>query len=229
MTILNFDSSAWDLLRKSGRSSIVLESYVESLIYQAVPLDPDLEEQLISNFPGHPFLSESDVLYSSTLNERLKLFKKYTFTPQIEEYYFRTRSLRDQLIFSMLRTKNLSRLQELFLSIREGEIEFATAAIRWSEGPESAVGGRVGPILASNAGHPELCKRLSSSTEGEYVGPFAIGDTHVLLRLDKRINSRLDATLSAMLVEELYRNWLIEQIDLLVLGETIDPIEFIPE
>ena len=165
MADLDFQSVAWDLLRRSGRYSVVLESYIESLICEAVPLDPDLHSQLISDFSDLPFVSESEVSYSSTFKERLKFFKQFTFASQVEEYYFRTRSQRDQLIFSMIRTSNLSRLQELFVSIREGEVDFASAAIRWSEGPESAVGGRVGPILASRAGHPELSKRLHSSTD----------------------------------------------------------------
>ena len=47
------------------------------------------------------------------------------------------------------------RLEELSLAIREGELDFAAAAIRFSEGPESAQGGRIGPI-SPEAGYPEL-------------------------------------------------------------------------
>ena len=46
----------------------------------------------------------------------------------------------------MLRCKSRSRIEELSLAIREGDLDFATAAIRFSEGPESAQGGRIGPI-----------------------------------------------------------------------------------
>ena len=49
----------------------------------------------------------------------------------------------------MLRCKSRPRLEELTLAIREGELDFASAAIRFSEGPESAQGGRIGPISPS--------------------------------------------------------------------------------
>ena len=40
-------------------------------------------------------------------------------------------------------------------------------------------------------GHPELQIRLAKANEGDLIGPFAIGDMHVLLRLDTRITTRL--------------------------------------
>ena len=91
----------------------------------------------------------------------------------------------------MLRCKSRSRLEELSLAIREGELDFATAAIRFSEGPESAQGGRIGPV-SPDAGHPELKRRLANANEGDLIGPFSIGDMYVLLRLDARITTRLD-------------------------------------
>ena len=96
----------------------------------------------------------------------------------------------------MLRCKSRPRMEELSLAIREGELDFAAAAIRFSEGPESAQGGRIGPI-SPDAGHPELKARLAKANEGDLIGPFQIGDMHVLLRLDKRITTRLDEKLQA--------------------------------
>ena len=91
----------------------------------------------------------------------------------------------------MLRCKNRNRIEELSLAIREGELDFAAAAIRFSEGPESAQGGRIGPI-SPDAGHPELKDRLAKANEGDLIGPFPVGDTNLLLRLDTRITTRLD-------------------------------------
>ena len=90
----------------------------------------------------------------------------------------------------MLRCRSLPRLEELSLAIRENDLDFATAAIRFSEGPESAQGGRIGPI-SPEAGHPELNRVLAQANEGDLIGPFPIGDMHVLLRLDTRITTRL--------------------------------------
>ena len=56
------------------------------------------------------------------------------------------------------------RLEEL-AAIREGDLDFAAAAIRFSEGPESAQGGRIGPI-SPDAGHPELKWQLAQAGRG---------------------------------------------------------------
>ena len=105
--------------------------------------------------------------------------------------------------------------------------EFATAAIRFSEGPESAQGGRIGPI-SPDAGHPELKARLANANEGDLVGPFAIGDVHVLIRLDARITTKLDETLQTHLLQELYDAWLERQLSSLEVGDSIEPPEYIP-
>jgi hypothetical protein len=52
---------------------------------------------------------------------------------------------------------------------------------------------------------------------------------HVLLRLDTRITTRLDEAMQQQLVEELYAEWLNAQIQTLLNGETIEPIEYLPE
>ena len=127
----------------------------------------------------------------------------------------------------MLRCKSLSRVEELSLAIREGELDFAAAAIRFSEGPESAQGGRIGPI-PPDAGHPELTTRLANANEGDLIGPFSIGDMHLLLRLDKRITTRLDETLQNKLIHELYNAWLDRQLSSLEVGDSIEPPEYIP-
>ena len=88
-------------------------------------------------------------------SERLNRFRKAAFSLHVEEHFSRTKRDRDRIIYSMLRCRSQSRLEELSIAIREGELDFAAAAIRFSEGPESSQGGRIGPI-SPDAGHPEL-------------------------------------------------------------------------
>jgi len=116
---------------------------------------------------------------------------------------------------------------ELAIAIKEKELDFAAAAIRWSEGPESAQGGRIGPV-SPEVGHPELNARLNEANEGDLIGPFPVSDMHVLLRLDNRITTRLDEALQQQLIEELYAEWLNSQLDALLKGEKIEPIEYLP-
>ena len=70
--------------------------------------------------------------------------------------------------------------------------------------------------------------RLAKANEGDLIGPFAIGDVHVLLRLDTCITTRLDEALQGQLLHELYDAWLDRQLALLEVGDGIEPPEYIP-
>ena len=69
---------------------------------------------------------------------------------------------------------------------------------------------------------------MENANEGDLIGPFSIGDMHVLLRLDTRITTRLDETLQNQLLNELYRAWLDRQLSILEIGDSIEPPEYIP-
>ena len=201
------------MLRRAGRFRLVLTTWLEQQIEALV----DLPEEFLRQ-------TESP---NAIRQERLRRFREAAFSLHVEEHFSRTKRDRDRIIYSMLRCRSLSRLEELYLAIREGELDFAAAAIRFSEGPESAQGGRIGPI-SPDAGHPELRDRLAKANEGDLISPFAIGDMHVLLRLDTRITTRLDEALQSQLLQELYDAWLDRQLSRLEVGDAIEPPEYIP-
>ncbi len=201
------------MMRRAGRFRTVLTTWLEDQIEALVDLPMD-----VINKSSSPY---------DVRKERLRRFRDAAFSLHVEEHFSRTKRNRDRIIYSMLRCKSRSRLEELSLAIREQELDFATAAIRFSEGPESAQGGRIGPI-SPDAGHPQLKSKLAKANEGDLIGPFPIGDCYVLLRLDTRITTRLDETLQNQLLQELYNAWLDRQLALLEVGDGIEPPEYIP-
>lgn len=200
-------------MRQTGRFRVLLTAWLEDLIASLVPLSDEQLQQCESP--------------EACRQERLRLFREAAFSLHVEEHFSRTKRDRDRIIYSMLRCASKPRIEELALAIREGDQDFAAAAIRFSEGPESAQGGRIGPI-SPDAGHPEIRRRLSEANEGDLIGPFAIGETHVLLRLDTRITTRLDERLQTHLLQELYAAWLERQLQALEVGDSIEPPEYIP-
>ena len=207
------DCECVQMLRRTGRFRLVLTAWLEEQITAMVELPPERLQQL---------KNPEDIR-----KERLRLFREAAFTLHVEEHFSRTKRDRDRIIYSMLRCRSRPRIDELALAIREGDLDFATAAIRYSEGPESSQGGRVGPI-SPDAGHPELKRRLSDASEGDLIGPFPVGDMNVLLRLDTRITTRLDERLQAQILKELYAAWLERQLQALEVGDSIEPPEYIP-
>ena len=220
---------SWNLLLISGRHRSVLQAWIEKSICDTVNLDDSVKNELLASFNPLPFQDKSHHLFYATRDRKLSMFKAYRFTPQVEEYYSRTQSSREKVIYSLIRNQNLSLLSEISLSVKEGELDFSSASIRWSEGPESAQGGRIGPISMLSIGDAPLREKLESSAEGDIIGPFPIGGTYAVVRLDKRIASRLDDQLQLHLIEELYQQWLIKQIETLEKGETIEPIDYLPD
>ena len=130
-------------MRRAGKFRIVLTTWLEHQIEALVDLPEDFLQQA-----GSPEIIRQ---------ERLRRFREAAFSLHVEEHFSRTKRDRDRIIYSMLRCKSRPRLEELSLAIREGELDFAAAAIRFSEGPESAQGGRIGPI-------PPLLGILNSET-----------------------------------------------------------------
>ncbi len=207
------DCECVGMMRRAGQFRVVLTTWLEEHISNLVDLPADVVQQAES----------PDALRK----ERLSRFRKAAFSLHVEEHFSRTKRDRDRIIYSMLRCKSRPLLEELSLAIREGELDFAAAAIRYSEGPESAQGGRIGPI-SPDVGHPELRVRLAKANEGDLIGPFVVGDVSVLLRLDTRITTRLDEGLQAALLQELYDAWLDRQLSRLEVGDSIEPPEYIP-
>lgn len=219
---------SWQLLRQSGRAELLMQAWIEHRICALVPLEPQREAELLAAHQPRPGELAADAAHAACAAERLQRFKRAQFSLHVDEHFTRTKRQRDRIIYSMLRCNDRSRVEELALAIREGDLDFAAAAIRYSEGPESAQGGRIGPI-SPHVGHPELNQRLEQANEGDLIGPFAIGDMHVLLRLDTRITTRLDEALQEQLIEELYADWLQRQIAALLAGESIEPMDYLPE
>ena len=207
------DSEWVRLMRRTGRFRVLLTAWLEEQIIAMVDLSAEDLHRLDSP--------------EAARQERLRLFREAAFTLHVEEHFSRSKRNRDRIIYSMLRCKSRPRVEELAIAIRENDLEFASAAIRFSEGPESAQGGRIGPI-APDAGHPELNRRLSQANEGDLIGPFVVGDFSILLRLDQRITTRLDASLQDQILQELYAAWLDRQLKALEAGDSIEPPEYIP-
>ncbi|KZR72337.1 PPIC-type PPIASE domain protein [Prochlorococcus marinus str. MIT 1313] len=207
------DTPSFQLMKRTGRTHILLTAWLEDLIAALVPLSQQLCDELGDE--------------QSCRQERLRLFRNSAFSLHVEEHFSRTKRQRDRIIFSMLRCSSLPRIEELALAIREGEMDFAAAAIRFSEGPESAQGGRVGPIHP-NTGNAEVNSRLEQANEGDLIGPLLIDNSHILLRLDTRITTRFNEQLQEQLINELYQEWLASQLTALQSGESIEPPEYLP-
>ncbi|NES94923.1 MAG: peptidylprolyl isomerase [Desertifilum sp. SIO1I2] len=141
----------------------------------------------------------------------LEKFKQATWGNKVESYFLSRKTNLDQVVYSLIRTKDLGLAQELYFRILEGENSFADLAREYSDGAEAHTGGLLGPVAISQP-HPALAKLLSVSQPGQLWPPRSLGEWFVLVRLEKFIPAQLDDAMRRYLIDELFENWLREQI-----------------
>lgn len=142
---------------------------------------------------------------------KVEKFKQETWSGRVENYFLSRKGNLDQVVYSLIRTKNPGLAQELYFRIAEGENSFAEVARDHSEGPESRSGGLLGPVPVSQP-HPAISKLLSVSQPGQLWAPRPLAEWFVIIRLEKFLPAQLDESMRRRMVDEMFENWLREQI-----------------
>ena len=142
---------------------------------------------------------------------RLEKFKHQTWDDQLEGHFLNSKDKLDQVIYSLIRSRDSGIVLELYFRIQEGEGDFSALARQYSEGPEAQNGGLIGPVEL-NVPHPQIVQLLKSTPAGQLCLPIAVGEWWILLRLEKYISSQLDDNIRQRLRNDLFQTWLSQQI-----------------
>ncbi len=142
---------------------------------------------------------------------KLQKFKEITFGHKLESYFLKRKGALDQVLYSLLRTQDVSMAQELYFRIEDNPEQFAELAKQHSQGPEAQTGGLIGPQELSTP-HPILARLLSISQPGQLWPPTRVAEWMVIVRLEKFIPAQLDEAMSQRLMGELFNQWLQEQM-----------------
>lgn len=142
---------------------------------------------------------------------RLEKFKQATWSSKVESYFLARKPYLDQVIYSLIRTKDLGLAQEVYFRIQEGEQSFAEIAKEYSQGPEANTGGLLGPVPIRQP-HPLISQLLSVSKPGQLWPPRALAEWFVIIRLEKFVPAQLDDSMRRRLIDELFETWIAEQI-----------------
>ncbi len=142
---------------------------------------------------------------------KLEKFKQATWGNKVESYFLKRKRQLDRVVYSALRTQDAGVARELYFRIQEGEQSFAELAREYSQGPEAQTGGLIGPVELSIP-HPVLAQILSTSQPGQLWPPTHLEEWVVIVRLEKFLPAQLDEPMRQRLLNELFANWLQEQI-----------------
>lgn len=142
---------------------------------------------------------------------RLEKYKQANWGNKIENYFLTRKPYLDQVVYSLIRTKDLGLANEIYFRIQEGEQSFAELAEKYSQGPEAKSGGLLGPVSIKQP-HPLISQLLAVSQPGQLWPPRALAEWFVIIRLEKNIPAQLDDAMRRRLVDEMFDSWLAEQI-----------------
>ena len=109
----------------------------------------------------------------------------------------------DQVVYSLVRVQDAMLARELYLRIMDGEASFADVASQFSEGPEKASHGIIGPKPLNQA-HPMLAERLLSSQPRQLLEPFPIDQWWLVARLEQCIPANFNGPVAEQMAMELF-------------------------
>ena len=141
------------LVRRLELQPTLIKYQEEEAITDLVPLPEAWVskriKELLNDQTQEDFLSErgwslEDLRLHVSRPEALRRFAEQRFGPGLEEEFLASRGAHDQIIYSLLRSRDPGLLRELWIRIEEGETTFSEAAQTFGEGPESERKGLIG-------------------------------------------------------------------------------------
>jgi parvulin-like peptidyl-prolyl isomerase len=139
-------------------------------------------------------------------------FKMVQWNHQAEAHFLKRKRELDQVVYSLIRTKDFGLANELYFRILEGEQTFEAVASQYSLGAEAQANGLIGPVAISQP-HPAIAKFLTSAQPGKLCPPAVLGEWVIVLRLEKRLPAVFDDAMRQRMVDELFELWLQSQVE----------------
>lgn len=124
------------------------------------------------------------------------------YSPIVDQVFKSRQPLLDKFLFRMIKVRQLSLAQELFLQLEVDGADFSALALYYSEGEERAIGGLCGPLSLGQL-HESVRNTLPSMSIGGHHKPVQVNDWFVLLRLEARVPAVLTDAMRARLMDEM--------------------------
>lgn len=230
------------LIRQQGLSLAVAQAWVLDEVVSGIDLPAAEEKQLIRNYVEQQKVSSDDELaewlkrkrlsfedlrYFATKGRRLQRWLQRRYGEEAELRFLERKLDLDQVVYSILQVGSQELAEELHQRLREEEADFPDLAKRFSEGSERKSRGQVGPTPLT-AGSAELVKRLRISQPGQLWPPFRQGELWCVMRFEQILPAQLDPRTRGLMMEELFQVWFKERVQLLMDGEPLPPLPYLP-
>lgn len=179
-------------------------------------------EQDLERWLQQQRLERSDLTDLINRELRLQKFKTAKWETLVESYFCQRKTQIDQVIFWMIRVKDLDIAEEIYFRLAAAEDTFFELAPRYSTGMEAKTRGISGPVELGKL-DPVLANALITLQPDEVLPPIQVSGWWVVLQLETIISATLDEDLRQRLIEELFNQWVYEEVQKLLIPPVAQP------
>ena len=240
MELFNYtltDQKTLSLVSRLNLKPTLYRTLIEDEIVNIVALDQswiEVNQDLLlqgmskDNYLEQQSLTDEDFAFRVRKDESLRRFADYQFSSGLEEYFLKSKELRDQVVYSLIRVHDPGLIREIWIRLEEGEMTFAQASTAFGEGPEARHNGQYGPMSVGALQPSELASIVRNLQPGQLMKPRQLGEWHIIIRLEQLLPARFDAEMASKLLTEQLNQFIDQRVASLVSGETPEPLTYEP-
>ena len=209
-----------NLLRKNNLLNQFLRNFITNIICSNVDININIDEINEDFCKKNNLLDEKDLLKNLSIrginmddhkrnlenSEKIKYIALHEFSKNAETEFINSKTLLDQYTYSLITVKESDLAHELYLQLDSEEAEFSSLAKKYSLEGNTNKMGIIGPqSLAST--HPVLKEKLLTAKNGELLNPFRVDSWWVIVRLEEKIEAKLDDFTRQKITLSLFDKW----------------------
>ena len=208
------------LLRKNGLLNQFVKNFITNLICSKVDLKINidemnkefcrknniLEDRDLANFLLLKGMDMEDHKRNLENSEKIKFIALKEFSKNAETEFINSKNILDQYTYSLITVKDSDLAYELYLQIESEEAEFTKLAREYSSEGNTNKMGIIGPQSIGNV-HPALKEKLLTAKKGELLNPFQVDKWWVVLRLEDKMEAKLDDFVRTKISLSLFDKW----------------------
>jgi len=218
--VSNISNEFITLLRENGLLNQFLRNFITNIICSMVDLKINFEdinkdfckknklkdEKDLFKFLSMKGMSLEDHKKNLENSEKVKFIALQEFSKNAETEFINSKTLLDQYTYSLITVKESDLAYELYLQIDSQEAEFSALANKYSSEGNTNKKGVIGPQGLGNV-HPVLKEKLLTAKKGELLNPFKVDSWWVIVRLEEKVEAKLDDFVRQRITLSLFDKW----------------------
>tara|TARA_B100001093_G_scaffold262954_1_gene251396 strand:+ start:382 stop:1122 length:741 start_codon:yes stop_codon:yes gene_type:complete len=218
--ISNLSNEFINLIKENGLLYQFLRNFIINIICSKVDSKINIEEinkdfckknkiadeKKLLEFLSYKGMTLEDHKKNLENSEKIKFIALQEFSKNAESEFINSKTLLDQYTYSLITVNESDLAYELYLQIDSEEAEFSSLAKKYSSEGNTNKNGLIGPQGLGKV-HPVLKEKLLTAKKGELLNPFKIDNWWVIVRLEEKVEAKLDDFARQRITLSLFDKW----------------------